>query len=576
MALSKINIPQAAQHFLECDTEKCEGNCEFYCNPCHRRLCKQCTDKHLRNARGKKHEVVLYGQRKRHFPAEKCKIHCNKDVAMLCEECQVPVCSKCVIHQNHRGHIFTDLETIFAERYANFQQEIFKIREYFLPTSQVIQKDIKKESSEIKHIMDNIRRSMKTEFKSLKSLVDLVISENIKQLDQIEQSLLEDLNTQDKTMDEYIAYLNNLVKELQRCLSSTETHKLMSEKKPKIRSIPETTKPVTPRLIAGHFSKSNITQLLGEIYFPNVKAQKREIRSLENVYNTAMKPTQKQVKKDRQKSDNKQTMSLSASVTKVREFSVPGVRSICHTSLDQSGRLWISDSEGNLVQTDLLGNAMQKVETSWEDEGYHTVTHDGDLIFTDQDKKVINRIATGNNIAEFIITGVWEPISIHSSHINGDLLVGMNNKEKSKVVRYNKLGKKLQSIKRDDKGQSLYGVPHYITENINGDICTSDFDIRAIVVVNKSGQHRFSYTGQKSEIHPYGICTDVLGHILLCDGFFNNKTVHLLDRDGQFLSLLLTPQQGVRCPRSVCVDDKNNLYVGQYGTNILTVYKYLH
>ncbi|XP_061192360.1 uncharacterized protein LOC133200588 [Saccostrea echinata] len=568
MALSKMDIPRRAQHFLECGIEECESNCEFYCNPCHQRLCKQCRDEHLKNQENKKHEVVLYQLRKRQLPVGKCKIHPTKDVDMLCEECQVSVCSKCVTQREHRGHVFTDLETIYADKYADLQEEISKIHEYFLPTSQDLQKEMKKDSSEIKHIMDNIKTSMKTEGESLKNLVDTVVSENMKQLDQIEQSMLEDLKMQDKTMDDYITYLNNLVKELHRCLSSTEPEKLMSEKKPKIRSIPETTKPVIPGFTAGQYSKTDVTKLLGKIRVPNTIAEKREIKSIESVYNTAIKPTHKQMKEDRKKSDKKQTMSLSPSVTKVREFNVPGVDNIFHVSLDQSDRLWISDLYGNLVQTDLQGNVIQKIETGGG-HGYHTVTQDGDLIFTDRDKKVINRITQDDNITEFIKTGDWRPLSIHSSHINGDLLMGMAGK----VTRYNKTGKELQNIQRDNKGQELYRLPHYITENINGDICTSDNVKDAVVVVNKSGQHRFSYTGQELRFYPYGICTDVLGHILVCDHY--GDTVHLLDQDGQFLSLLLTQQHGVEGPSSVCVDDEKNLHVGQRDNNTLTVFKYL-
>ncbi|XP_062572708.1 uncharacterized protein LOC134234659 [Saccostrea cucullata] len=570
-----MDIPRTAQHFLECGIEDCERNCEFYCNPCHQRLCKQCSEEHLKSPENKSHEVVLYQQRKRQLPVEKCKIHLTKDVDMFCEECQVPVCSKCATQREHRGHTFTDLETIYADKYADFQEEISKIQEYFLPTSKdILQKEIKKDSSQIKHIMDNIRTSMKTEGESLKSLVDTVISENMKQVDQIEHSLLEDLNTEDNALDDYINYLNNLVKELHRCLSSTETQKLMSEKKPEIRSIPETTNPVTPGFTAGQYNKSEV-KLLGKIHVPNTKAEKREIRPIESVYNTALKPTHKQKTEDRKKSDKKQTLSLSASVTKVREFNVPGVDNVFHVSLDQSDRLWISDCYGNLVQTDLQGNVIQKIKTSGRSEGYHTVTQDRDLIFTDKAKKVINRITQDNNITEFIKTGDWKPLSIHSSHINGDLLVGMWKIREAKVTKYNNTGKELQIMQRDNKGQGLYSYPHYIKENINGDICTSDSNKGAVAVVNKSGQHRFSYTGQESEVWPSEICTDVLGHILVCDTYYESPSVHLLDQDGQFLSLLLTEEEGVKYPRSVCVDDENNLYVGQGHTNKLTVYKYL-
>ena len=91
------------------------------------------------------------------------------------------------------------------------------------------------------------------------------------------------------------------------------------------------------------------------------------------------------------------------------------------------------------------------------------------------------------------------------------------------------------------------------------------------MVVNKSGQHSFSYTGQGSVFRPCGICTDILGHIVVCDDVSN--TVHLLDQDGRFLSLILSQQPDLKYPRGVCVDDENNLYVGQRFCNKVTVCK---
>ena len=102
----------------------------------------------------------------------------------------------------------------------------------------------------------------------------------------------------------------------------------------------------------------------------------------------------------------------------------------------------------------------------------------------------------------------------------------------------------------DSQEQELYSDPRYIAENINGDICTSDHDKNAVAVVNKSGQHRFSYTGKGSGIRPFGICTDVLGHILVCDNV--TKSVHLLDQDGRFLSVLLSSNQLIKHSRGVC------------------------
>ncbi|XP_065938697.1 tripartite motif-containing protein 5-like [Magallana gigas] len=574
MALSESQIPPDAQHYLVCGTEDCERNCQFYCNDCHQPMCEQCRDEHQKNKKTKNHEVVLYKLRKRPLPVEKCKIHPTRHIELLCEECQIPICSKCTGTKEHRGHAFTDLELVFAEKCSHCQIEITKIRSYFEPTSQDLKKEIAGDVTEIKKIMEGIRTSIKTEAEAVKKLVDTVTSDNIEQADKIEQSFLQTLNRQNQEIDYYINYLNDLIKTYYGYLSPSNIEQLTFALKSEnliIRPIPETSKTVPPVFTAGQYRKEDVAKLLGRITVPNTKPENRKIKPMETV-STQMKPTGKQRKQDREKSDVKQTLSLSSSVTKVREFTIPGVERVFHISLGQSGRLWVSDGRAYIVQTDLQGNQLQKIQTSVKSsEGYHTVTQDGDLIYTDN--KVINRITPDNTITEFIKTGDWEPFSIHSSHINGDILVGMvKDGEHSKVTRYNKTGTEIQNIQRNNKGRALYSYPRYITENINGDVCVSDWVEHAVVVVDKSGQHRFSYTGQRSRFTPYGICTDVLGHILVCDD--KSKTVHLLDQDGQFLSLLLTPKQGVKYPRSVCVDD-NNLWFGQRFTNTVKVFKYL-
>nr|XP_034306617.1 uncharacterized protein LOC117682665 [Crassostrea gigas] len=555
MALSKSQIPPDAQQYLVCGTEDCEGICQFYCNDCHQPMCEQCRDEHQKSEESKSHEVVSYIQRKPQIPVEKCNIHPIKEMVLLCEECQIPLCYKCAASKEHRGHVFTDLETIFAEKVLLYQEEIAKIRNYFEPTSQSLKKEIAEDVTEIKKIMESIRVSIKAEAESVKKLVDTVTSDKIKQVDKTEQSLLQTLIGQNQNVDDYINYLNNLFKTLNDYLSPSNIEQLTFALKSDsliIRPIPDTTKPIPPIFTAGQYSKQDIAKLLGGITVPNIKPESRKIRV---------------------KSDVKQILSLSSSASKIREYTVPGVYNIYHISLGKSGRLWVSDWYGNLFQTDLQGNKSQKIHTNGRDEGFHTVTMDKDLIYTDRENKVINRIRAGNTIAEYIKIGDCKPLSIHSSHINGDILVGMKEEGKGKVTRYNKTGKEIQNIQRDNEGHELYSGPHYITENINGDICVSDYIIDAVVVVNKSGQHRFSYTGQRSSFRPFGLCTDVLGHIIVCDSISN--TVHLLDQDGQFLSVLLTEQHGVKRPRSVCVDDENNILVGQHIKEKVIVNKYL-
>ncbi|XP_065938121.1 tripartite motif-containing protein 5-like [Magallana gigas] len=539
MALSESQIPPDAQHYLVCGTEDCEKNCKFYCNDCHLPMCEQCRDEHQKNQKTKNHELVPYKQRKRRLPVEKCKIHPTKEMVILCEECQIPLCYKCTTTKEHCGHVFTDLEMVFDEKVSLCQEEIAKIRNYFEPTSQDLKKDIAGDVKEIKKIMECLKTSMKAEAEAVKKLINTVTSNNTEQVNKIEQPLLETLYGQNQNIDDYINYLNDLIKTFYGYLSPSNIEQLtfaLNSENLIIRPIPETSKPVLPVFTAGQHSKEDVAKLLGRLTVPNIKPVNRKIKPMETA-STQLKPTGKQRKKDREKSDVKQTLSLSSSVTKVRTYTVPGVNGVYHISLGKSGRLWVSNDFGNLIQTDLQGNQLQKIQASGE-YGYHTVTQDGDLIYADKQNKVINTVVS------LIFVGDWKPLSIHSSHINGDIPVGMDKDSKAKVTRYNKTGKEIPNIQRDNKGQTTQ------------------------VLLQRS-----EVRGQRSEFGPYGICTDVLGHILVCDGF--SKTVHLLDQYGQFLSLLRTEQQGVKYPRSVFVDDENNLWVGQCLTNTVAVYKYL-
>lgn len=104
-----------------------------------------------------------------------------------------------------------------------------------------------------------------------------------------------------------------------------------------------------------------------------------------------------------------------------------------------------------------------------------------------QTEQTINWIdlTMGSNykVIKFIKTGDWEPLSKHSSRINGDVYVGIIKNGKAKLTRYNKTGRKIHSIQRDINGKNRYCYSQYITElNISGDTCTSDFHKQAVLV----------------------------------------------------------------------------------------------
>ena len=276
------------------------------------------------------------------------------------------------------------------------------------------------------------------------------------------------------------------------------------------------------------------------------------------------------------------------------------VKNICHISAVSENTIWVNDYH-LIQQVDDKGKVIREIKDIFLDmpwSGKHSVTLSGGLIYIDNEKKFIeerkNHVKTletyGSKVT--LYSTDMKPGCLYSSHINGDILIGVtnvrysfvfSNVETGKVIRCDSTGKEIQEIefKHQDQIERLYGYPRYITENrINGDILVSDLSRGALVVVDKSGRHRFNYRGDlPSErlFDPGAVCTDNRGRILITHRHYDSSyiasetCISLLDQDGNIITRLLEDYLRVKSCMALCVDDENNMYVGW--KNVIDVYK---
>ena len=239
---------------------------------------------------------------------------------------------------------------------------------------------------------------------------------------------------------------------------------------------------------------------------------------------------------------------LSSPVVK-KSLSVTGVKYCYHISCVTPERVWVSDINNLILKDTATGKQLHSVKDSLDSgTGKHTVNCEGELIYIGKERNIIklcNDMKTTTTLIKYIDKSL-KPRCVYSSPSSGDLLVGMyrRDKHRGKVMRYYKPGKYKHTIPQGymfNTNPYLYLSPLFITENNNGDVLVSDF-YRGVVVTSGKGVHRFSYTGPPSgpRLYPRGICTDVMSRILVSD--WNTFTVQMLDRDGQFLSYVLTRQ----------------------------------
>uniref|UniRef100_K1PGT2 Brain tumor protein n=1 Tax=Magallana gigas TaxID=29159 RepID=K1PGT2_MAGGI len=271
---------------------------------------------------------------------------------------------------------------------------------------------------------------------------------------------------------------------------------------------------------------------------------------------------------------NERLLKLMTGVELHQSLSVKDARHCDHISCVTSDRVWISYRD-HLMLINTKGDTLYSLnKLSNYSDGFHTVNKENELIFIGNG--CITKLSRDMKTATtFIETkdSPWRPRCVYCSPSTGDLLVGvyryLEEKETGKVTRYNQIGKLTQTVFTDNTGNNLYKSQRYITENNNGDVVVSDINI-GVVVTDCVGRHCFSYTGHPPEIGliPYGICTDVLSHILVCDGKAN--TVQMIDRDDakwQYVKwpFSTTNQTSTWRPRCVCWSPfTGDLLVGMY------------
>ncbi|XP_062597795.1 uncharacterized protein LOC134259211 [Saccostrea cucullata] len=532
---------------------------KYYCKTCEQGLCPRCKERHVVDLDTKTHDVEVKSvEVKSVIKSEICTRHPDKVYDMWCASCDLPVCYSCL---EHRKHEVLDIKSAYTKYRQLYKSKIAHISSEILPNNRAT--------------LASIKADIKTEMEALQldigKIVPKIINKTQKLKYKIDVAFLEHLG---QTSFNFSFCLQSAKKTLQRRLSVLENYENRCDQLFK--------KPVQ---FLSFFQKIKITREKSDTSIPNLsilflneKVNKEEITKFFGGFH---------IRCEGKREIRKEWMlkPMSSPVLK-KSVAVTGLATSRHISCTSSDEVWVSDTN-NLIKINSTGDILQQ-ETNVinSDYGVHTATNAGELIFIDK-KFNINKISCDEKIAKLMGSkGVDTALCVFFSAFNEDLLVGMGRynsvKRKysnCKVIRYNSALKRIQTVKNETSDKALYMCPIYITENQNRDIVVSDTgDYRggAVVVTDGLGNHRFTYKRHPSGriLDPRGICTDALSHILVCD--VNTQRIHVLDKDGQFLSVLPSKKFGIAKPYSLTYDIENHLlWIGARFSDILYICRHI-
>ncbi|XP_056008155.1 E3 ubiquitin-protein ligase TRIM71-like [Ostrea edulis] len=548
---------RSAQTVLLCDL--CETvDLQSHCELCNVHLCKACVEEHLSDL-SKKHNVVSFLHRKSTPTYPKCPTHADKQSELYCEECDVPVCSTCVL-KKHRGHNLCDVLEKFSSKKESLQKDLEELESRICPRYEEMASDVQTEKSELETKYGKLTTAADQQGEALHREVTAIVNQRKSDIQEMKNKHMAALDKNTDEITQRITELRKIIEDLKKILNTkdvslTSTYK---SRNGEFRQLPPKVRVTLPSLSPQKINKDQLNKMVGSVSSLSItKEQGDTMKSAEAVSSPPVKPLLDEPR-----------------VTATIDTGYNRLLSVSCLSEDQ---VWTRGDNETMKLLNLQSELLTSIQTKSGGQPRDiAVTRDGDLVYTDSRDRTVNLIKN-EKIQTVITLQGWRPCYVCCTAAN-DLLVTMisDDGEQSKVVRYSG-STETQSIQFDDQGRPLYssgGLYKYLSENKNLDICVADCDASAVVVVNQSGKLRFRYTGHssntKQSFDPVGITTDSQSHILTADCY--NHRIHILDQDGQFLRYIHCDLVG---PLGLCVDIRDNLFVAECYTAEVKKIQYL-
>ncbi|XP_062572075.1 E3 ubiquitin-protein ligase TRIM71-like [Saccostrea cucullata] len=555
-----------AQDVIRC--QYCEDEpAVFHCVPCGDELCPRCKVFHLKSKVASGHNIVRLSERLHPTNQIKmCEVHSSKAYEACCEDCQVPVCITC-IQEVHGKHAIGKIQDLFEKQKTKTENELSKMKTQY--KSKIIQriKDFKNGESEIKTSHKDIRQTMKKQAQDFIDHIRAILKESLDESSKNETEKLIEISQYTAEAERFEQNLDQLIEKFETLTESSHPADLILYRKRnhdifKRLKFPEKINLTMPSFKIGQLSKSQNEHQFGKFTSGHISSLKSSDGSLQVKDLSGSASVKPSTKKELRRS-----VKLSVIKTQIRE--------LYHVSCRDERSAYISGDGLGIQLKDKSGTELDNISTDGQPFGL-AVMQDGSLIYSDYDNKVIYRVSPNKQTTTLINTED-SPSGLCCTRL-GDILVCMCLFNTAKVVKYSSSGRKIQEFETDQNRRRLFFYPTFVCDNINEDICVSDWSMnKNVVVLTKSGNLRFKYDGKvqagRFKFDPYGLATDSLGHILIANNA--NNAIHLISQDGDFLSCILTENDGIALPHGISVDTHDNLWLVEYKNACVKVYQHL-
>ncbi|XP_062598799.1 E3 ubiquitin-protein ligase TRIM71-like [Saccostrea cucullata] len=559
----------SAQDVMRCDL--CEtAVVQMHCDTCLVNLCKACVGEHMISDQTIKHVVVTFQSRKSTPLYPECTTHLKERCKMYCDKCDIPVCTKCLASDQHLGHKLSEILKVVDNKKDKIIKDLTELNETIYPTYQDIASDVQNTMSQLEKKYEDLSTAITKHGEDWHREIDKLVKKLKAEVDEMKNTQLQTLQKHLDEINKTMSDIKDEINSVETVIDSNDLSKLfkVTSNVNIYRSLPQKPVPTLSKFIPEKIQEEKLGKMFGTLSSSSLTSDK---------HGYSMKTTQKSPEAG-SSPPVKQLLDEPETVTTINTGYTGIFNGLYNVACLSDEEIWTSGDNKTMKLYSINQGSLLKSITikSLRSRGIGdiAVTKSGDLVYSDYNDRTVN-IVKNEMIEEVIRLQNWIPHGVCSTS-SGDLLVIMDSddRKQTKVVHYSGFTEK-QTIQFDDKGKPLYSSSGYITVNRNLDICVSDWEAKAVVVVNQAGKLRFKYTGhtpapKNKPFSPRGITTDSQSHILTAD--YYNDCVHIIDQDGQFLRYI---DCGLSYPWGLCTDTNDNLFVAQWKNRQVKKIKYM-
>jgi hypothetical protein len=499
------------------------------------------------------HDIVHFKDRKMAFP--ECKDHSKQRCEIYCEQCDVPVCTKCIIGP-HKGHDAVELSEAIETKKQEIKKEIQEIESVIIPRYKQKMEDAENKLSVTSARFNELEKEREKRRKLWHQEVDAIFNKCGSSIKSIEEYQLAVLKSHHSKITSLIQEMTKIVQENKKLVRS-KTLSEFTNFKSKLGEYN-----MMPRDVDFAIPVLNASTILG-----------RELRLQLGEFQATLTQTAHSTLTDEVACSSVSTLLEKAKVIASIPTGVLNLLSVACMGVDGA---WIGYKNNIIRHVSIQGSLEDFVECqTWPHD--ITLNTQGELLYSDGPSQTLNIVRHGKTEKLITTPQGWHPAGLFCTKA-GDILVSMFSTDcrRYKIVRYR--GNKVKQEIELESGQPISkggASLLWVVENNNGDICASDNAAKMVVAVDKSGRVRFRYDGtpskRKEMFNPEQLVTDSMSQIIVTD--YNNACLHILNANGQFLRCL--DNCGLDKPTGVSIDSLGRLWVGLEETGEVKVIQYI-